>query len=381
MSHLHAAERERPIRVGLVGIGNWAVHGHVRVLKLLPQYELRALWSMRPERAQTVASTYGIKEVVGTLDELVNHPEIDLIVVLNTAPQHADTVRQAIAAGKHVYCEWPLTVSTEASEALLAMAHKAGVRHVVGLQRRLAPHNRYLRDLLQSGFIGKLRSVRIHVSMGHFGPERSQALRWSVPVENFSSAISIYAGHFLDMLFSATGWPESVSALALNQFKTVTIRETGEVLPSAAPDQLMLIGRMPGEAALAVHVEAGKRSGRGVRIDLTGEAGDLRISNTSAFGDVGDEYLIEGAQGDDMPLQKLDVPPQYDRLPPSGLPSAVLELGELYAAYAQDVRSGCAEAPGFDDAVRLHRFIDAALQSSIEGREIALTSVGANQST
>jgi len=173
--------------------------------------------------------------------------------------------------------------------------------------------------------------------------------------------------------FSATGWPQSVSALALNQFKAVTIRETGEVLPTAAPDQLMLIGRMPGDAVLAVHVEAGKRSGRGVQIDLTGEAGDLRISNTSAFGDVGDEYLIEGAQGDDMPLQKLDVPPQYERLPPSNLPSAVLELGELYAAYAQDVRSGSAEAPGFDDAGRLHRFIDAALQSSIEGREIALT--------
>jgi len=373
MSAVQATQSDQPICVGLVGIGNWAVHGHVRVLKMLPQYRLRALWSTRPDAAQKAAATHGIEEVVESLDALVNHPEVDLVVVLNTAPQHAQTVRKAIAAGKHVYCEWPLTVSTQESLELVELANRAGVRHIVGLQRRLAPHNRYLRDLVQSGFVGKVRSVRIHVSMNAFGPERSQALRWTVPAENFSSAIAIYAGHFLDMLFTAVGWPERISALALNQIKTVTIRETGEVLPSSAPDQLMLIGRMADDAVVAVHVEAGKRNGRGVRIDITGDAGDLRITNASAFGDVGDDYVIEGAQGKDMPMQKLDIPLQYDRLPASDLPSAVLELAELYAAYADDLRTGSSDAPTFADAVRLHRLIDAAMHSTEEGREITLT--------
>jgi predicted dehydrogenase len=372
MSAIQATHVDKPIRVGLVGIGNWAIHGHVRVLKILRQYQLRALWSTRQDAARSAAATYGIEEVVGSLDALVNHPEVDLVVVLNTAPQHAETVRKAIAAGKHVYCEWPLTVSTETSQELVELANRAGVRHIVGLQRRLAPHNRYLRDLVQSGFVGKIRSVRIHVSMNAFGPERSQALRWTVPAENFSSAIAIYAGHFLDMLFTAVGWPQRVSALALNQFRTVTIRETHEVLPSTAPDQFVMIGRMAGDAVVAVHIEAGKRNGRGVQIDITGDAGDLRITNTSAFGDVGDDYRIEGAQGTDMPMQKLSIPLQYDRLPASNLPSAVLELAELYAAYADDVRTGSADTPTFADAVRLHRLIDAATRSTDEGREIAL---------
>jgi predicted dehydrogenase len=372
MSAIQATHVDKPIRVGLVGIGNWAIHGHVRVLKILRQYQLRALWSTRQDAARSAAATYGIEEVVGSLDALVNHPEVDLVVVLNTAPQHAETVRKAIAAGKHVYCEWPLTVSTETSQELVELANRAGVRHIVGLQRRLAPHNRYLRDLVQSGFVGKIRSVRIHVSMNAFGPERSQALRWTVPAENFSSAIAIYAGHFLDMLFTAVGWPQRVSALALNQFRTVTIRETHEVLPSTAPDQFVMIGRMAEDAVVAVHIEAGKRNGRGVQIDITGDAGDLRITNTSAFGDVGDDYRIEGAQGTDMPMQKLSIPLQYDRLPASNLPSAVLELAELYAAYADDVRTGSADTPTFADAVRLHRLIDAATRSTDEGREIAL---------
>src|SRR5258708_22205245 len=136
----------RPIRVGLIGVGNWAQHGHVRVYSLLPQYELTAVYSQRREAAVEVAQRYGFRHVAASLDELVQHPEVDLVIVLTTAPQHEQGVRAAIAAKKDVYCEWPLTPSTKTSMELLELARKAGVRHIVGLQRRLAPHNRYLRD-------------------------------------------------------------------------------------------------------------------------------------------------------------------------------------------------------------------------------------------
>ncbi len=49
-----------------------------------------------------------------------------MVLVLNTAPQHADTVRAAVAAGKHVYCEWPLTVSGAISQELAQPARAAG---------------------------------------------------------------------------------------------------------------------------------------------------------------------------------------------------------------------------------------------------------------
>ncbi len=360
-----------PIRVGLVGVGNWAQHGHVRVLSLLPQYELTAVYSQRREAAASVAEKYGFKYVVDSLGELVEHPEVDLVVVLTTAPQHEQGVRAAIAAKKNVYCEWPLTPNVETSLELIELAAQAGVRHVVGLQRRLAPHNRYVRDLLAQGYVGKLRSVRIHVSMNYFQARRSNSLRWTVPPENFSSVIAIYAGHFLDMLFESTGWPSSVAALSVNQFEQITIKETGEVLPTSTPDQLALVGELPGGAIVSVHIEGGKRNGSGVQIDITGTEGDLRITNKSAFGNVGDDYVIEGAHGDNMPLDVLPVPASYDRLPPSGLPSAVLELAQLYAAYAEDLRTGSRTAPTFDDAVRMHKLIDAAVESSVSGRRVA----------
>ena len=68
----------------------------------------------------------------------------------------------------------------------------------------------------------------------------------------------------------------------------------------------MLVGTLENGAVLSVHIEGGKRNGSGVQIDITGDEGDIRISNTSAFGDVGDDYVIEGAHGDNIPLQTLE---------------------------------------------------------------------------
>jgi predicted dehydrogenase len=357
------ASQVSPLRVGVIGVGNWAKHGHLRVLDLLPQYTLQAIYSHRREAAEAAAREYRIGRVAESMDELIESADIDLVIVLNTAPQHAQTVKRVIAAGKHVYCEWPLTTTLAESEELLRLAEARGVRHVVGLQRRLAPHNRYVRDLIEQGYVGELRSVRMHVSMNYFQATRSRALEWTVPPENFSSVVAIYGGHFLDMLFSGTAWPVSIAALTPNQFPAVTIRETGIATPTSTPDQLVLAGMLNGSAVLSVHIEGGKRNGSGVQIDITGTEGDLRITNASAFGDVGDDYEIFGAHGDKQPLERLDVPDSYRRLPDSPLPSAVLELAELYWAYAHDVANGTHTAPTFADAVRMHHLIDSAQTS------------------
>ena len=159
------AGEARRIRVGLVGAGNWAFHGHLRVLDLLPDYEVVAVYARRREAAEKAAQRYGIQHIAESIADLVALPDVDVVIVLTTAPQHEEAVSAAIAAGKHVYCEWPLTISTQRAEKIERLVRDAGIRHVVGLQRRLAPHNRYVRELLAQGYVGRVRSVRMHVSM------------------------------------------------------------------------------------------------------------------------------------------------------------------------------------------------------------------------
>ena len=231
----------RKIRVGIVGVGNWGRYGHMPVLRFLPYYEIVAVASLRKEYGEQLAREFGIPIVFTDAADLICFSKVDLVVVLPPAPQHAALVRAAIAAGKDVYCEWPLTTTVADTEDLLERAEKAGVRHAVGLQRRLGPSARYLRDLLVEDYVGPIRSVRMHVSMNYFQAHRPRDLAWSVPAENFSHILSIYGGHFMDMLFHVVGAPQTVSAVVVNQFPTITITDNDETLPNTTPDQVLVI--------------------------------------------------------------------------------------------------------------------------------------------
>ncbi|MGY4929146.1 Gfo/Idh/MocA family protein [Streptomyces sp. 900105755] len=371
MEHRPSSSASQPIRVGIIGAGNWARRGHLPVLGLMDAYEVVAVQSRRRQAAEETAGMFGIRHVTDTAQELAEHPQVDLVVVATTAPQHEEGVRAAAAAGKDVYSEWPLTTGADKAEELAALVRAAGVRHVIGLQRRLAPHHRYLQQLLAQGYVGTVRSVRMHVSVDSFYRTQPQALRWTVPPENFSSVISIYAGHFLDMLFHAVGRPSSVTGLMVNQFDPVIIEETGEQLRTSNPDQLVIAGTLDDHAVVSVHVEGGKRNGSGVQIDITGDAGDLRITNTSAFGGIGDDYIIAGAQRTGEGLQPLVLPRAFRPVHTPGLPSSVAELAGLYAGFAQDVSEGTSTAPTFDDAVWLHRFLQALQESSQSGQRVS----------
>ena len=360
------------IRVGVIGLGHWSEYGHLPSLKLLPDYELTAVYSRSLEKAAALVERHGFKYAATSLQELVSHPEVDLVLVLTPAFQHEEGIRAAIKAGKDVYCEWPLTPSTALSNELLALADKAGVRTLVGLQRRLNPGYRHVRDLLEQGEIGEIRSVRLHVSVEYFQRERPASLYYTIPEENFSSLLSIYGGHFLDALFTTmVGYPQSLSALTVNQFKEVTLVETGETLPHTSADQVVLAGTFANGAVLTVHLEAGKRNNFGVQIDITGSKGDLKISNTTSFGDTFNR--IEIARGDAQPFTDVTIPAEYEWVPQGKLGASVVELANLYAAHARDVKTGSTLAPTFGDAIRMHELIEQIVESNDSGKRVQLS--------
>lgn len=356
----------KPVRVGIVGIGNWATYAHIPALRLLPGYEIVAVATRRQETAEAVARKWGIPHAFDSYQDLVAHPEVDLVAVLTIAPQHDAVVRAAIAAGKDVFCEWPLTTNTAQSLELLQMAESAGVRHLIGLQRRLAPSNRYLRDLLAQGFVGKVRSIRLSVTEPAYYHLRSQAVAFTIPAANFTHVAVTFGGHFMDALFTAVGEPKEFSAQLINQFKQITVIETGEVIATDAPNELLLNGVLADDVALSIHVEGGKRNGYGMQLDITGTEGDLRISNSAAFHNEEDNQ-IEGARGAGQSFKLMPVPPEYQWLPASNLPASAQELAHIYAAHLRDMHEGTNLAPTFADAVRLHRLLDTIATASETG--------------
>jgi len=350
------------IRVGMIGVGGWARYGHIPALQSLDEFRLIAVASRTQASAKKSAAEFDMAHAFDDELALINHPDVDLVVILAPAPEHARLAKAAIGAGKDVYSEWPLTTNTADSEELLALAEARGVRHIVGLQRRFGPSVRYTRDIIKQGYVGKVRSARMSVSTDAFGPTMPGMYSWSFDVANFSHPVSVYTAHFGDMLFQSVGYPAKLTAIVQNQFPFVTIEETGEQVPTTRPDAAMIIGTLESGALFSIQVEGGQSHRTGIHIDITGTEGVLQVTNALAFQNKEDN-LIQGMHGEESSLSPISVPAKYRSLALS-LDASALDLAYLYAAYARDRKEGTSEASNFKDAVQQHQLIDRVFQTS-----------------
>jgi predicted dehydrogenase len=350
------------IRVGIIGAGGWAQYGHIPVLKSLTEFEITALASRDLKTAQDLASSFQIRHAFDDEASLLTHPEVDLVAVLAPGPEHYRLTKAAIAAGKDVYCEWPLSTRTDLSEELMALANENHVRHVVGLQRRFGPSARYLQDLIRQGYVGQVRGVRMALGLDAFPPVMSEKHAWTFDPANFTNVLTIYAAHFQDLLFHAVGFPRKLTAVVETQFPMITVVETGAQVPNANPHEVMVIGTLEGGGLFSIQIEGAQKHRTGVMIEITGTEGVLRVTNPRGFQNVGDNRIDGMRDGHDM--APLPVPAAYHSLPNPGLDVSVHDLAYLYAAYAHDRRHGTSTAPNFHDALRQHRLIDQILATS-----------------
>lgn len=357
------AMTEQRIRAGLIGAGGWTRYGHIPALQSLDEFEVTAISARRRESAEKAAAEFGIARAYDDPQALIDDPDVDLVAVLTPAPQHAQFARAAIEAGKDVYTEWPLSTSTTDSQELLDLAEARGVRHLVGLQRRLGPAARYARDLVAQGYVGRLRGARMWVGTDAFVPTRSERIAWSFDVANFSNVLSIYVGHHMDTLTQIVGPPAQLTGIAQNQFPVITVEETGEQVPNQNPDEVAIVGTLGRGGLFSVQIEGAQQHQTGLQIEITGTEGVLRLSNELAFQNP-DDNTVEGVTGSGTTSEVLPVPAQYRIVSTSSLDESVIDVAHLYATYARDKAEGTHEAPDFGDAVRMHQLIDQITRTS-----------------
>ncbi|WP_437618847.1 Gfo/Idh/MocA family protein [Sorangium sp. So ce1151] len=355
------------IRVGIIGASperGWALATHLPALSSLDAYEIAAVSTTRQASADESARRFGARHAFDRAEPLIEHPDVDLVVVSVRAPEHARHVRAAVAAKKDVFCEWPLGVSLAEATELAGAAEAAGVRTLIGLQRRLAPSVRHLRDLIAQGYLGKLRSVTIHVASPLAGARRARSDAYSADAKNGAHVLTIFAAHFLDTVLAAVGELESLSSVVARQLDEMTVIETGEVLPVTAPDQTLISGTLANGAVLSAHFETGKRNGPVMSCTLTGTEGDLVLSH---------DLSISGARGDGQPLQPIPTPEHLLWTPRSSLPDDAHQIAHVYAAFAKDLAEGTSLAPTFRDALKLHRLVDTIAEASDSGQRLRWT--------
>src|SRR3989441_4375873 len=153
---------EPTLGVGIIGVNparGWAATAHIPALRALPNYEIRALSTQRAESARAVGEVFGVSTVFSDHEQLVAQPDIDVVAVTVKVPRHRELVSAALAAGKAVYCEWPLGRDLDDARAMAALSAGQGMRTVVGLQARQAPAIEFVQELLGDGYVGEVLST------------------------------------------------------------------------------------------------------------------------------------------------------------------------------------------------------------------------------
>jgi predicted dehydrogenase len=365
--------RDSRLGVGIIGVNpawGWAATAHIPALRALPNYEVRALSATSPEAAREAGDAFGVAAVFSDHEELVARPDVDVVAVTVKVSHHRELVSAAIAAGKAVYCEWPLGRSLEDARAMAALAAEQGVRTVVGLQARQAPEIQYVRELLGNGYVGEVLSTTI-LGVSIAGDVVIQPNVYMLDGNNGANLLTVAVGHSLDALSHVLGEFADLSAVSAIRRPLIIAEGTREQIMKTAPDQIAVIGTLRSGVTASIHVREAVAGGTGFLWEINGTDGTLRITADAALPEIF-PLTVAGARGGGEPAE-LAVPVALTRKWPAltGIEGApAFNVGRAYAAFAADGKNGTHTVPDFADAVRRHEVIAAIERSAASGERV-----------
>src|SRR5256886_10450574 len=290
--------------VGIIGVSPvwcWATTAHIPALRALPNYEIRAVSARSAESARAVGQALGVSAVFSDHQQLVLQPDIDVVAVTVKVPHHRELVSAALAAGKAVYCEWPLGRDLDDARAMAALAAKQGVRTVVGLQARQAPAIEFVQELLRDGYVGEVLSTTM-VGLSVPGGVVGQPNAYMLDKRNGANVLTIAVGHSLDLLNHVLGEFADLSAISNLRRPRITIEETGEQIVKTAPDQIAVIGTLTSGATASIHVREAVAGGTGFLWEINGTDGTLQITADAAQPQIY-PLTVAGAHGRSEPAE------------------------------------------------------------------------------
>lgn len=149
---------EKIINTGLLAYGMSGKLFHAPFLSVHPGFNLRAVTERNEQKAH---KDYPGITSYNSIDELMDDPAIDLIVVNTPNYSHYDYTRQALLKGKHVLVEKPFAATAEEAQALFDLAREVGKQVFVYQNRRWDSDYLAVKRVIDSGVLGKLAEVHI----------------------------------------------------------------------------------------------------------------------------------------------------------------------------------------------------------------------------
>lgn len=257
--------------------------------------------------------------------------------------------------------EWPLTSSTAQSHELATLAAQKGVRTVVCLQGRLSPPFLKIKELIESGMIGKVLSSFATAAGGTNSVDSvPESLKYFLDRKVGGNMLVINLGHMIDSMLNVLGPMEDMKPkLSLQRPVNKVLSSTGETLGSVksdVPDLVDIQGALKEHAGapISVMLRRGQpfKDTPGFVWSIMGENAEIRMeadAPATAVWDTGAKIMVQATGTQDVENIEWKSP-----MAERGLQGPPKNIGNLYEAYAD----GTGGWPDFQQAVERHKMLD-----------------------
>jgi predicted dehydrogenase len=354
------AAAQSEICVGVVGAAaksGWAKMSHVPAINDLPGLRLAAVATRNEQSAREAAKAFGADRWYRDPFAMIRDHRIDIVTVSVGVPAHRELVLAALEAGKAVYCESPLGRSVSEAEEMVKAARS--FHTAIGLQGRHHPAVRRAAELIASGRIGRPLNARIVSQTVAFGPEMPVAQEYYIKRSSGANLLTIGGGHTLDLVEAVLGQIIEVDARAEMRWPTVRLMETGARSIREVADYVGVLGKTTSGAVFTADIEAGvPQDSVRFSFEVRGSDGWLALTSNHPYGCQAADLKLRSS----VAFAEPDAPTVSDEIM-----ETAINVGEVYAQLARDLREGTYRTPGFLAALRNSCLVEAVRHSAERG--------------
>ena len=372
----------KEIGIGLIGTGFMgkahaiAYRNALAVFPDIPVPRLVALADVNAEAARKAAHQYGFESSTGNWKDLIDNPAVQVISITTPNSMHREMALAAIAAGKHVHCEKPLSPTLTDSLEMVEAAERAGVCTHVGFNYIKNPLLKLARQMVEAGELGEITGFRgIHAEDYMHDPQGPWT--WRIDPSGGPGVIADLGSHIIGMARFLLGPIAEVSAdvrtVVTSRPVSRGAKERKNVLVDDVARILVNFGRGCGGTIEANWIATGRKMQLG--FEISGDKGSLVFTQERL-----NELLFYRAGGDARTngYVKIESGPQH---PPYGEfciagghqlgfnDLKTIEMGEFLRAIGQGKKS----TPDFREAYEIQKVVDAAIASSKSRGWVSIT--------
>ena len=361
------------LNIGIIGTGfmgkahAFAYRSALAAFPEIPVPVLRMIADVNAEGAAKAAHQYGFEKSSGNWHDLINDPAIDVVSITTPNTMHREMALAAIAAGKHVHCEKPLSPTLKDSEEMLKAAEAKGVITQVGFNYIKNPMLKVARDMIAAGELGEITGFRgIHAEDYMHDPQSPWT--WRIDPSGGPGVIADLGSHIIGMARFLLGPVASVNADVETVIKQrPASKGSKEMKPVLVDDIARILVRF--EKGFGGTIEANwVKTGRNMQLgfEIEGSKGSLAFTQERL-----NELKFYKAGGNirDKGFTTIESGPQH---PPYGgfcvagghqLGFNDLKTIEM-AEFLGGIASGKSAGPDFREAFEIQKVVEAAIQSS-----------------